>query len=42
MYINFIVEFVVIIVCNINLYNIFKYNESKFWSNCHKRMSESR
>ena len=30
MYINFIVAFIVIIVTNITLYNIFKYNGSKF------------
>ena len=42
MYINFIVEFIIMIVGNINLYNIFRYIGSKLWSDWHKKMCQFR
>ena len=40
MYINFIVEFIIMIVGNINLYSIFRYIGSKLWSDWHKKMCQ--
>ena len=40
MYINFIVEFIFIIVSNITLYNIFRYIRPKIWSDWHKKMCQ--
>ena len=42
MYINLIVEFIVKIVSNITLYNIFKYIGWKFLSDRHKQMYQFR
>ena len=41
-YINIIVEFIVIIINNITLYNIVRYIGSKFRSDWHKKMCQFR